>query len=118
VLHLNLPIAARTSEQVVPKIAGTSDGGCYVGWYDLVPNQPNPFSGVTRLELGGGAPGVAVRVMDASRRRVRSLIADGAGTIRWDGTDDSGARLPGGVCFYGLIGASDAGGMQRAVLVC
>jgi len=30
----NLPIADLTGEQVVPHIAATADGGCYVGWYD------------------------------------------------------------------------------------
>lgn len=32
---INLPIADRASEQVIPKVAATSDGGCYVGWFDL-----------------------------------------------------------------------------------
>ncbi len=32
---LNLAIADRPAEQVVPKIAGTHDGGCYVSWFDL-----------------------------------------------------------------------------------
>lgn len=30
----NLAIAARASEQVVSKVGSTSDGGCYVGWFD------------------------------------------------------------------------------------
>ena len=30
----NLPIADLEGEQVVPHIAATADGGCYVGWYD------------------------------------------------------------------------------------
>jgi hypothetical protein len=30
----NLPIADLAGEQVVPHIAATADGGCYVGWYD------------------------------------------------------------------------------------
>ncbi len=30
----NLPIADQAGEQVVPHIAATADGGCYVGWYD------------------------------------------------------------------------------------
>ncbi len=30
----NLVICDRTGEQTVPKIAATSDGGCYVAWYD------------------------------------------------------------------------------------
>ncbi len=32
---LNLSIADRTSEQVIPKLAATPDGGCYVAWFDL-----------------------------------------------------------------------------------
>ncbi len=31
---LNLAIADTTGEQVLPKIAGTSDGGCYISWFD------------------------------------------------------------------------------------
>ena len=32
---VNLPVADRPSEQVIPLVAGTSDGGCYIGWFDL-----------------------------------------------------------------------------------
>ncbi|MGD8451690.1 MAG: hypothetical protein PVJ57_07710 [Phycisphaerae bacterium] len=31
---VNLAVADRTSEQVVPKVAGTADGGCYIAWHD------------------------------------------------------------------------------------
>ena len=31
---LNLAIADTIGEQVLPKIAGTSDGGCYISWFD------------------------------------------------------------------------------------
>ncbi len=30
----NLSVADRRGEQVLPKIAATSDGGCYIGWFD------------------------------------------------------------------------------------
>ena len=30
----NLSIADGGGDQVVPKIAATADGGCYVGWFD------------------------------------------------------------------------------------
>jgi hypothetical protein len=30
----NTPIADRTGEQTLPKVAVTSDGGCYIGWFD------------------------------------------------------------------------------------
>ena len=32
---VNLQISDPTGEQVLPKIAGTSDGGCYISWFDL-----------------------------------------------------------------------------------
>ncbi|MBU1700363.1 MAG: hypothetical protein KJ970_11950 [Candidatus Eisenbacteria bacterium] len=32
---VNLAIADRPSDQVTPKVAGTSTGGCYVAWFDL-----------------------------------------------------------------------------------
>jgi len=83
----------------------------------LVPNEPNPFAGTTRLALGAAARGVSVRVLDASGRRVRTLVADGVGTVLWDGTDDRGARLPGGVYFYGLAGPDRGNALRRAVLV-
>ena len=31
---LNLTVCDTTGEQVLPKIATTSDGGCYIGWFD------------------------------------------------------------------------------------
>ncbi len=31
----NLLVADRASEQVIPKVAGTPDGGCYIAWFDL-----------------------------------------------------------------------------------
>jgi hypothetical protein len=31
---VNLAVVDRTGEQTVPKVASTSDGGCYIGWYD------------------------------------------------------------------------------------
>lgn len=31
---VNLTVCDTTGEQVLPKIAATSDGGCYIGWFD------------------------------------------------------------------------------------
>jgi hypothetical protein len=31
---VNLAIADRTADQVQPKICSTSDGGCYISWFD------------------------------------------------------------------------------------
>lgn len=35
---INLPIANAAGDQVQPKIAPTSDGGCYVSWFDSIAN--------------------------------------------------------------------------------
>ncbi len=48
---LNLSIADRTSEQVIPKIAATPDGGCYVGWFDLSSGSYQVY--LQRLDAAG-----------------------------------------------------------------
>jgi hypothetical protein len=80
----------------------------------LAQNEPNPFSTATRFTLGPGAAGAVVCVCDATGRTVRTLAAGGAASVRWDGTDDRGRPLPGGVYFYRLEGAA---AVRRAVLV-
>lgn len=67
--------------------------------------RPNPFSGVQRIPLMLPVPGQAdVAVFDLGGRRVRTLhhgpLPAGAHTFDWDGRDESGARLAGGVYFY------------------
>lgn len=83
----------------------------------LMPNEPNPFTDVTRLALGSNARGASLRVLDASGRHVRTLTADGVGTVLWDGTDDRGVPLPGGIYFYGTTGPDHGSALRRAVLV-
>jgi len=48
---VNLPIADRTSEQVLPIPAETSDGGCYIGWFDLSSGNYNVM--LQRLDRNG-----------------------------------------------------------------
>lgn len=48
---VNLPIADRASEQVIPKVAATSDGGCYVGWFDLASGNYDVY--LQRLDSQG-----------------------------------------------------------------
>ncbi|MHC5115260.1 MAG: hypothetical protein ACYTGP_12625, partial [Planctomycetota bacterium] len=47
----NLVIADRTSEQVLPKIAATSDGGCWIGWFDLASGNYDVY--LQRLDAQG-----------------------------------------------------------------
>ncbi len=48
---LNFAIADRTSEQVLPKIAPTADGGLYVGWFDLASGNYDVY--LQRLDRDG-----------------------------------------------------------------
>ncbi len=47
----NLALADHPSEQVLPLIAGTSDGGCYVGWFDLSSGNYDVY--LQRLDAAG-----------------------------------------------------------------
>jgi len=65
---------------------------------------PNPARGACRFQLTLGGPGaVTIEIFDLAGRRVRVLGRDrveaGASQVPWDGRDDAGARLPGGVYF-------------------
>ena len=69
-------------------------------------SYPNPFLPQTTISFrtDGSAP-VSVEIFDASGRIVRNLISNesrsaGVHFLTWDGSDDSGTRLPGGVYFY------------------
>lgn len=49
----NLLIVERPSEQVVPKVAASPAGGCYVGWYDLASGNYDVY--LQRLDAAGNA---------------------------------------------------------------
>ena len=70
----------------------------------LLPNAPNPFSGVTTLQIGSTVAGEAsIEVFDVSGRRVRAErvpLAAGWQGLAWNGLDDDGKPLPSGVYFY------------------
>ena len=68
---------------------------------------PNPFraSGRIRFELSSGAE-ARIEIYDVTGRRVRTLSdgprSAGLHAIAWDGRDDRGARLGGGIYFVRL----------------
>ncbi len=86
-------------------------------------NAPNPFSGVTAIDLavggGSGAGGPAVSrlspvrvdlaVYDVSGRLVRRLLSGrfvaGKSRIEWDGRDERGREVPSGIYFARLAAA-------------
>ncbi len=101
-------------------------GGMDVPSQPAVPLQscliPNPYvAGSTIvLSLAPAAP-ASLSLYDAQGRCVREFTdlgrgGQGADTLRWDGRDRSGARLPAGLYFYRL-GAGAASAMGRIQLV-
>ena len=70
-------------------------------------NFPNPFQPATtiRFVLPDGGP-VELVVLDVGGRRVRTLASAsmdrGQHEVVWDGSDDFGKRLPGGIYFWRL----------------
>jgi C1A family cysteine protease len=67
-------------------------------------NAPNPFGSST--EIAFSVPGmqpVLVRIFSADGRLVRRLmdstLAPGRHSVRWDGTDEAGRKVAGGVYF-------------------
>ncbi len=81
----------------------------------LLAARPNPFAGRTRLTFTGPRPAAAddppvVRITDAAGRRVRRLVLDartGPRSVEWDGTDDRGRPVPGGLYLVRIGGPSD-----------
>jgi len=77
----------------------------------LIANAPNPFGPSTsiRYELYA-ASAVKLTLFDAQGRAVRQLVSEslqvpGSYAVTWDGRDDSGRALPGGVYFSRLEAA-------------
>ncbi|MDH5186580.1 MAG: T9SS type A sorting domain-containing protein, partial [candidate division WOR-3 bacterium] len=70
-------------------------------------NSPNPFNRSTAIKYSVRKSGeVSIKIYDIAGKLVRNLVNDnkkpGTYSIRWNGTDDSGRKLPAGVYFYCL----------------
>jgi hypothetical protein len=70
--------------------------------------SPNPFRGSVHISLGRSLrralSSSPVRIIDAQGRLVRSLpipssLVPRPSSLSWDGTDDTGRRLPAGVYY-------------------
>ena len=75
--------------------------------YSLAQNSPNPFNPTTRISFALPVDGhVELRVFNMLGQLLRTLLDDHlpAGThgVTWDGTDEGGTILPGGVYLYAL----------------
>ncbi len=79
--------------------------------FSLKQNYPNPFSPSTTIEYGvAETSGVTLRIFDVLGREVRTLVdqtvAPGQHSVRWDGTDVNGRRLPSGLYLYRMEAGS------------
>ena len=89
---------------------------------ELSPAYPNPLNPATVIgySVKEGGP-VAIRVFDAAGRVVRTLL-DGelesgiAGSVVWDGTNETGEQCASGVYFY-RIAARDFTSTKKMVLL-
>lgn len=86
----------------------------------LEPCRPNPAPGATRLAYAlPRATALSLRVYDLAGRHVRTLLAGvaaaGPGETIWDGRDDTGRMLPGGVYFVRLATGNEV--LTRRVLL-
>lgn len=83
---------------------------------------PNPFRTETWLSLEVGAPGpVKVAVFDAAGRQVRTIanrsFAAGQHRLAWDGRDERGGSMPGGIYFVRALTATYGSEVKRIVKV-
>lgn len=75
--------------------------------FNLMQNYPNPFNPVTTItfDLSEDAT-VKISIYDIAGRLIRELLNQpmtvGSKTVNWDGADESGNLVAGGVYFYNL----------------
>ena len=85
------------------------------------PAMPNPFTPVTTFAYALAAAGpVRLEIYDSAGRRVATLadgreVAAGRHSVDWDGRDDLGGALPGGV-YFARIHAAGASRTQKLLI--
>jgi hypothetical protein len=86
-------------------LSGVGDTPGMPATLTLLPNSPNPFSGVTtfRTAVPGAATSARVEVYDVRGHRLSDRngnLSQGWQDVRFDGRDAKGNPLPSGVYFY------------------
>jgi flagellar hook assembly protein FlgD len=87
----------------------------------LEQNYPNPFNPSTTITFAlPAASHVRLLICDLLGREIRRLVdapyGGGFHTVRWDATDDNGAKVTSGVYFY-RIQAGTYSAVRRMLLV-
>jgi len=81
--YVNLSIADRGYEQVVPKVAATPDGGCYVAWFDQASGNYDVY--LQRHDAGGNEMWPHNGILVSSN-------AQNSWLVDWDLIADSGGN--------------------------
>jgi hypothetical protein len=89
--------------------------------FGLAQNSPNPFEGSTEIAYTLSEPAhVDLGVFSVSGRRIKTLIrqyqATGHKITHWDGRDESGAEVTGGIYFCRLEAGHQSRVWKIAVL--
>ena len=96
-----------------------SSGG--VAGFALAPPTPNPSAASTELTFSLPAAAAAtLDVFDVAGPRVRSLVREvqpaGRQSVRWDGRDDRGGAVHGGLYFVRLVAGGRTATARLALL--
>lgn len=75
--------------------------------YSLDENYPNPFNAKTKISFSLAEPGYTeIEIFDILGRRIKLLLSEyseaGNRSVIWDGTNQAGKQVAGGVYFYVL----------------
>jgi hypothetical protein len=97
--------SASTDSLAQASSAGRAVQPVYV--FALSSARPNPFMGETTIDFSLAHPGLAsLRLYNVAGRLIRTLVKGpqlaGPSSVVWDGRDDRGARVGGGVYFARL----------------
>jgi len=93
--------------------------------YELLQNYPNPFNPTTTIHFKvaptvEGAANVSVKIYDLSGREVKTLINEpmqpGEYAVEWDGTNNRGEAVAGGVYIYRMV-ASKFAATKKMILL-
>lgn len=81
--------------------------------FELQQNFPNPFNPTTTIEYAvKSTSSISIKIYNSLGQQVSVLLnsvsTPGSYSLQWDGRDDSGNLLPGGVYYYRMTGGDFA----------
>lgn len=89
---------------------------------NLFQNYPNPFSNETTVSYTVATPSwVSLVIYDISGQKVKNLVNKkmdaGTHTVQWDGCNESGGILPGGIYYCRLTVGNSLNRSKKIVLL-